>query len=383
MSMTSLRRAAALVVFAAMSVPAFAARIGPEVPATDSAGAQRNVVISREISRTLIAFDETAGEGQLSRVVVHQYESNLGIPLGRATFSVDPSTHHQRRPAFGRNMVAWVEEDPHGPGASLWWQGLGGYEIGSNYGPEGSSERVADVARGTRIEVVNTHVFHVILWTAPDGRLMGVYRSLLALIGYDPSPFPVTVEAAMNPSAAEDWNDGVLIAYNDAASSAMRATTLARRGTQQTVDIAPAGASAPRVVFNGTDFIVFWSMPDGATYAQRVSAVGGLAVKIGSARRIGDGTLHAASFGADDEYFLAVEREGRFALLRFDRDLDLLEEASFTARLAPGERVSLSSEFRLRPMLAYGARRRGGEVPEAVFRVVDEGVKAQRRRSMR
>jgi hypothetical protein len=355
--------------------------VGPEVAVTDSEGAQRNVVISRDSSRTLIAFDETPAEGQLSRVVFHQYEANSGVRLGRETFTVDASTHHQRRPALGRNLVAWVEEDPNGPGASLWWQPLGGYLLGSNYGPTWKAERVADVARGTRLDVVNTHVFHVMIWTAPDGRLKAVYRSLLARIGYDPSPFYLTLDAAVNPSAAGAWNNGVLIAYNDPASSAIRATTLWGMQPAAAVDIAPAGASAPRVVETGTDYVVFWSMPDGNTYAQRMTTADAVPVKIGDVRMISDGVLHDASFGSDHQYFLAVERRGRFAALRLDRDLEVTDDAPFTAPVDPGATVSLSGEFVRHPMIAYPSQRAGG--PKAVLRVVEDGTATHRRRPMR
>lgn len=388
------------------SLSGFAVEVGPETPVSAPVGqqGQQNAAISRDSSRTLIAFEQKPVEGQLSRVVFHQYEANMGVALGRETFALQPSSRHQRRPAMGNNMLAWVEEDPGGNGASLTWTALGGYTVGTNFAPrDGRPERVGDVAMGTPIEVFHMHVFHVILWTAPDGLLKGVYRSLLARIGYNESVFDVTDEPAVNPSAGTPWNNTpALIAYNrpvpsgECASCPQRFSIRARthgshldhfpfsgKATATAIDIAPAGAFAPRVVASATDVVVFWSMEEGGSYAQRVNTAGGLAVKIGGVRKLHDGTLHDASLGVDGEYYLAVQKGLRFAFVRVDRDLDLIESVPFAAHLAPGATISLGSDTRTGAMLSYAAQRPGETAPKAVFRVVGDNVAGQRRRSVR
>ena len=370
------------------SVSASALSVGRPVPVAPNPGAsQQNVVVSRDSSRTLIAFDERVDGASATRVVLHQYEVDLGPSLGRETFLVAPSDLNQRRPALGRMMTAWVAENGQ---ASLWYQSSSAYIIGSNYEPDGTPERVAAVTPGTRIAVFNTHVFHVLVWTGVDGRLQTAERSLLARIGYDPTPWALTVDEAVNPAVTDTPSTHTpLVAYNHPVTlegttrNSVRATTIWSRNPQPAVDIAPAGASEPRVVFNGTDFFVFWSMDDG-TYAQRVSTQGGQALRLGEPRKIAEGQFHDASAGARGDTFVVVDYGTRFALLRFDGELDRIDAARFSANLAPGSKISLSAHFHASPMLAYAEIDPANVTrSRAVFRLVDDGTAAGRRRSVR
>jgi hypothetical protein len=330
--------------------------------------------------RTLVAFEEAAAEGEPSRVVLHQYE----VPIshrGRETFALQASPRDQRRPVLGHSMVAWVEEEPNGGAASLWYQALFGHEVGTSYSPQEPAERIADVAPGTSISIFHSHVFHIIVWTAPDGRLKGVFRSLLARIGYDPSPFYLSDDAAINPATDNFYGDSELIAYNHPATNTIRATMLWGMAPQPAIDIAPAGASAPRVINTGKDYIVFWSMQDGGTYAQRVGAADGIAFRIGEPRRIHDGTLHDVTRGQTEEYFLTLARGARFAFVRLDADLDVTDDVAFGARLAGGK-ISVSTSAAVETMLAYSALRDDG-TSQAVFRLVGEDAAKPRRRSVR
>lgn len=356
----------------------------------------RNVTISRDQVRTLVAFEETATEQQLDRVVLHQYEANV-FPLGRETFTVQSSTHHQRRPAVEGNLIAWVEEDPNGPDAWVWWQPLGGYTLGSNFGPTAPAERIEMAALGTRLSVFKEHVFHVVLWTAPDGRLKGVYKQLVTRLGFNESTFYVTEEEAINPSTDGYAPSGTaLVAYNHEIPPqgcpgfctprySVRATVVRGYMPQAAIDIAPAGASAPRVVYHygSGDYFIFWSMEDGGTYVQRVNTKGGVPVAVGDARKIHDGLLHDASAGKDGELFVVVAEVGRFALLRFDAQFDVLESAPFHARLAGDSPISISGRY-VRPMLAYSARQpNDGASSRAVIRLTGDDGASQRRRTVR
>jgi hypothetical protein len=180
-----------------------------------------------------------------------------------------------------------------------------------------------------------------------------------------------------------------LVAYNHPVTvegttrNSVRATTIWSRDPQPAIDIAPAGASAPRVVFNGTDFFVLWSMEDG-TYAQRVSTLGGQAMKLGEPRKIAEGQLHDASAGARGDTFVVVDYGTRFALLRFDSELDRIDGTRFTANLAPGSKISLSAHYYASPMLAYAEVDPAHATrSRAVFRLVDDGTPVARRRSVR
>lgn len=362
-----------------------------------SAAWQANVTISRDQLRTLVAFEETAAEQQLDRVVLHQYEANVFFPLGRETFTVQSSTHHQRRPAVEGNLIAWVEEDPNGPDAWVWWQPLGGYTYGSNYGPAAPAERIEMAARGTRLAVFKHHVFHAVLWTAPDGRLKGVYKQLLTRLGFDESTFYVTADTAINPSTDGYAPLGTaLVAYNHeippqgcpgfcTPRHSVRATVVGRSIPRPEIDIAPAGASAPRVVYQhgSGDYFIFWSMEDGGTYVQRVDTRGGAPVAVGEARKVHDGTLHDASVGEDGEFFVVVAEAGRFALLRFSAQFDVLENAPFHARLAGDSPISISGRY-VRPMMAYPAREpNDGASSRAVLRLTGDDAAPPRRRAVR
>ena len=362
-----------------------AAEVGPEIPVTETAAAlQQNAVISRASSRTLIAFEEIPADGQPSRVVLHQYEANLAVSRGRETFALPASARYQRRPALGPNMIAWVEEDADGGNATLWWQALDGYTVGASFRPVGTPERGENVAPGTPLEITNTHVFHILLWTAPDGRLKTMERSLIARIGYDLTPWYATNERAINPSAAGGWGTwAVTVAYNyeiEPGRYGVRATALWGRSPAPAVDIAPAGASAPRVVYNGIDYVVFWSMEDGATYGQRLSNSQGQVVRLGNAQKVADGVLHDVALGVNRDYNMVVDQGGRFALLRLGKELDVEESTPFQARLLPNERISLGSDQWTTPMLAYGSR----TASRAVLRTVaDVPPGAKKRRSAR
>lgn len=361
-----------------------AAEVGPEVPVTETEAAlQQNVVISRHTSRTLIAFDEIPAAGQPSRVVLHQYDANLVVSRGRETFALPASARDQRRPALGANMIAWVEEDADGGNATLWWQALDGYTVGASFRPVGSPERGENVAPGTPLEIVHYHVFHGLVWTAPDGRLKAMERSLIARIGYDPSPWYVTNEPAVNPAGAGIWGGNQpLVAYNYEAAPGrygVRATALWGRSPAAPTDIAPAGASAPRVVYNGLDYVIFWSTEDGATWAQRASSSNGQVIRLGDAVKIAGGVLHDVALGVNRDYNLVVDQGGRFALLRLGKELDVEDSTPFQARLLPNERISLGSDQWTTPMLAYGSR----TVSRAILRTVEPSAGPKKRRSSR
>lgn len=380
-----MKRSVAVLLSLLATLSIFAAEVGPEVPVTETPAAlQQNVVISRHTARTLIAFEEVPSEGQPSRVVLHQYEANLVVPRGRETYALPASAWHQRRPALGSNMIAWVEEDPSGPTASLWWQALNGYTVGANFSPQGAAERGEDVARGTSIEIVHYHVFHGLVWTAPDGRLKAMERSLIARIGYDPSPWYVTNEPAINPAGAGIWGGNQpLVAYNYEAAPGrygVRATALWGRSPAAPTDIAPAGASAPRVVYNGLDYVIFWSTEEDATWAQRASSSNGQVIRLGEAVKVADGELHDVALGVNRDYNMVVDQGGRFALLRLGKELDVEESTPFQARLLPNERISLGSDQWTTPMLAYGSR----TVSRAVLRTTEQTPSgAKKRRSSR
>lgn len=365
---------------------------------SNSAAWQQNPTVSRDQERTLLAWEEIGGPAQLSRVVLHQYEANLGgRRAGRATFDVQSSPRHQRRPALGNSLVAWVEEDPSGfPAASVWFQALY-VGIGENFAPTGKAERVtSEAALGTRLLVLHRHVFHLILWTSKNGHLAAVERSLVARIGYDQSEFFVTDEPAVNPAGdgySAHIGGPLLVAYNRPEPSehacpmdcpprfSVRATMLLGRSPQKSIAIAPAGASAPRVVFDGTAYVIFWSMDTGGTFAQRVSASG---VPIGTPRRIHDGSLHDATLGRGEEHYVVVEHQGRYEVLRLGKDLTRIESIPFHARLAGDALIEISGDRHTLPMLTYATRRENdGASSRVVFRLIEEHVAVGKRRSVR
>ena len=363
-----------------VSISATALEIGPPVAFAPRRGvSQEQVSISRLSERTLITFEERRADG-ISSAVVHQVEANMLIRLGPETNEVASSSHAQRNPAICESAVAWLENAP-GDETSLWWQALFYVSPTESFRPRGTAERVAAVAPRTRLLVTAEHVFHIFIWTAPDGRLKAIDRSLVARIGYDPSPYYVTSDTAVNP-AAPGWSrdETALLAYNHPLADgrfSVRAASFSRRHPGAAIDIAPAGASAPHVVFNGIDFVVYWSMDSGGTFAQRVSTAGGLTIKLGEVVRISDGRLHGATDGPA-ETFVVVDEGFQFALLRLDGGLHVVEYVPFAARAVEGSSISVSSDDWTLPMLAYAEPSVDG-TSRAVYRVVAERLTPKRR----
>lgn len=390
-------RTAALALVLLTNVSLFARTLGREIPVTDSPAAQQHVALTRDSWRTLLGWQETAAPGELSRVLVHQQEAP-SWSLGRATFTVQASPRHQRTPVFGNSMVAWLEEDPASSATSVWYQAIL-VDVGKNYQPIDPAEKVADAARGTRLHVLNYHVFHALVWTGVDGRLMAAERSLVARIGFDPTPWYATNERAENPAADgydASQNGWPLIAYNVAVPEMpcstdcrnpllVKATVLGGRAPQQSIFISKPGASAPDVVQTATGYLIFWSdLADGGTYVQRVTTTAGAVVPIGTNRKIHDGDIHDASSAPNNEVVMVVEEgPARFTFLRLDRDLEVVERIPFAATLAGESRIRISANDVPRTMIAYTTLAADGVTPRAVFRLVEDGPGSPKRRAIR
>jgi len=393
-------RSAAIAFALLTNVSLFARGVGPERPVTEPvthpAAAQQHVAASRDAYRTLLAWEESA-PGQLSRVLVHQYEAP-SWSLGRQTFTVQSSPHHQRTPVFGSSMVAWLEDDPGSTATSVWYQPIL-VSIGKNYEPYNKAEKVGDAARGTRLHVLNYHVFHTLVWTAPDGRLMAAERSLIARIGFDPTPWYLTTEVAVNPAAdgyGPSQNGWPLIAYNAEVPGppcsgncerlySVKATVLGARAPQASILIGGPGSSAPDVVQTATEYLVFWSMKDdGGTFVQRATTAAGSVIPAGANRRVHDGQLHDASIAPNNEVVMVVEEGERFLFLRLDRDFNVVESIPFHAQLAGDSRMRISSsQGNANPIITYTTVEADGVTPRAVFRLVEDSAAMPKRRSTR
>lgn len=365
-----------------------------------SAGWQQNVVASRDtlgLINRAIAWDEVTGDEQLSKVYVQRYDQS-GAPLDGRGMPVAQSQHHQRRPVFGRAMIAWIEEDPVTGAASVWWRGFYAPSF-SQTGPApaefaGEPVRVADAAPGSSVSISHAHVFHVLFWESPEGRIKGVKVSMFARIGYDPFPFYVSPGPGdSNPAAAATYGNSVLVTWNRAhpqpvcadicfpPQHSIHAKSMDVFGypPSSTNEIAAPGVSEPRPVLNGTDFFVFWSDPRG-TLARRVSTTG---VPIGAERLLHPGTLHDVVW-LDGQFFMAVDEGARFAFLRLDAELNVVENVPFHARLAGGDAMSLAPVWSGDFVLAYAARQSNeGASSRAVMRLVGESVASPRRRTVR
>lgn len=367
----------------------FAAEVGPEIEVTQSASiplaAQRNVHLEHSPTATLAAFEELTPAG-VSRIVLHQYRANLAVPLGRETFTAigTPLVAQHDPHTFG-SMLSYQEVDPAATYPWLTWEVMSNHRVGSNFAPQGRPERIAEVQPGTRHTVVPAQ-FYLLVWTAPDGRLHAAHRQILTLVGFDMRPFPITSEPAVNPAGIEQRNiSPVFIAYNRPEPSgkySIRAVGVAGYFAQPAIDIAPEGASEPRVIFHGFEHIVFWSMEDGGTYAQRVRVPpGGMAVKEHPAVRFYSGELHDVTEGPNNEFYAVVDEGWRFVVLRLDSSLNVLEVMPFRASVAAGEKVRISGDRWETPIIAYTAETPVG--PRAVLRLIEARTPPTKRRSAR
>lgn len=366
------------------ALPLAAADLGQEIEVTEAAAplaAQRGVFVSHDSSRTLVAFEE---EG---RLVLHQYEARTGKILGRETFEVGRPGTRKRGARIFQSMIVWVEADPQDPQREfLWSQQMGDFRVGSNFRPVGQPERIAEVKAGTDIAIFKPGVLYLIAFTAPDGALYGVHRQLQTLVGFDRRPFYLTWEQALNPALPRIYiTDPTLVAYNHPEPSgkhSIKATTLSRN-VRPGLDIAPEGASKPVVVTNRAEHVVLWSMEnEQATYAQRVRLLSdGSMSKVGGVVRLYDGVLHDATLAPNGEYYVAVDEGWRFALLRVDSRMNVLATTPFRAQVTEGERISISGDNWMTPVLAYAAETYAA--PRAVLRLVEERTAPAKRRSTR
>jgi hypothetical protein len=111
-----------------------------------------------------------------------------------------------------------------------------------------------------------------------------------------------------------------------------------------------------------------------------VSATG---VPIGAERLLHPGTLQDVVW-LEGQFFMAVDEGARFAFLRLDADLNVVESVPFHARLAPGESMSIAPSWSGDFVLAYAARNPNeGASSRAVLRLVGENVASPRRRTVR
>lgn len=350
--------------------------VGPEIPVVEAPAVQGNVAVDNDGLGLFVAFEEVPAGGGLSRIVLHRY-----MPL-RTTEVLPPSSNHQRRPVVTADLLAYVEETPDGTSASLLWRELQTLRSGLLMV---DVEEVAKVKPGTAIEVFRAGLFFIV-WTAPEGNLKCVERKIgPTAIAYWRGVRDVTYEPGVNPAAADSYGGYPgLIAYNTPGPSGryrIRATTApGPYSPNPAIDIAPEGASAPKVVFDGTSFVVFWTMEEeGVTYARRVSTADGKLLPLGEPRKIHDGVLHDATIGPGKEYYLAVDEGVRYAVLRLDRQLALAERTPFYANPADGALLSISADDMPRqPVLTYP-----DFTSRAVLRVVEDQDTPRRRRSTR
>jgi hypothetical protein len=285
-----------------------------------------------------------------------------------------------------RSMLAYLEDDPAATYPWLTWEVMTDHRVGSSFEPQGRPERVAEVKPGTKVLIIPRNLY-LLVWTAPDGTLRGAWRQILTLIGFDKSAFRLTSEPAVNPAASRRFLSGnapVILAYNRAEPSgkySIRAT-VANAPLQQTLDIAPAGASAPRIVFDGTSQFIFWSMDSGGVFAQRMqNAAYGTTEKSGDAVRVYEGVLHDVTDGPNNELYAVVDEGWRFAVVRFDSSLKVLETMPFHADVATGESVRISGDVWVTPVIAYTASTPAGS--RAVMRFIGARTPPTKRRSAR
>lgn len=395
-----IRQLGTVVVSCWVAVSLLASSVGPEIVVKDvGAGRTPSVALSRDSSRTVLTWDESAGAGQLSRVMLHRHESRpgRGPVLGPQTFPVASSPHPQKSPTPGNGLVAWVEEEPTGSGivGSVWYQPLE-FWTDQTWAPSGPAGKLGDAVRGTKLAVTHYHVFHAIVWTGLDGRLMAAERSLIARIGFDPSPWQVTTDYAINP-ATDGWSASIdsrpLVAYNAEVPTppcsvcvpvyVVRATVLGGRTPQPSIYLTAPGTSAlgPDVVATGTDYAVFWSMQSGGTFGIRVATGSGAPVTNGDLKKIHDGELHDASNAPNNEMVMVVKEGERFLFLRLNRDLKVLESVPFLANLAAGSRMKISADPSTGPMISYAAATGvAGQGSRIVYRLVDDAAPPPRKR---
>lgn len=347
-------------------------------------------------TRTVVAWDERLGEQQRRKVFLQRLDDDgqplLGRGIGVADTAVD-----QLNPALGGSAIAWLqqEKDAFDRPASVHLR----FFDGDGHLTLAAPLALGDAQAGSRIAVAAAGTTHLVVWTAPNGQIVGMRVSPERYL--DLQPFVISRHdrrRAINPSIASDGRD-FFVAWNVEEYGSgcgpcfpvhsISAAAVSAAGVIGTpFEVAASWSTRPSVVWNGAQYAAFWLRAGDGARSAFVQEFDGGGNAVGSARAIPLLREPLDVLWNGTEYVVATVtwdlRAGlELAVARFSRDLTLLELVPLVSRWRESTDVSIVARRDGGALLTYEADLDGTRTSRAVVRSIGEGLAIPRRRAVR
>ena len=276
--------------------------------------------------QTVVVWSEYAGDEGKRRVMMQRLDD--AGPLDGRGVVVAESHRSQFRPVIAGSLIAWIEEENEygdaGRVSVVRAKAIHGDRV-IEVGPAQFYSRVAIAAVGTT---------HLVAWASPDGEIKTTRVSRESVL----DPVPLTIGPGVDPAVATDGHR-FLVAWNRIRPvpcvegcippRSIHAAAISRTGNlaSAVLDLGPEDSSAPVVVWNGSDYVVFWfdsewyGPPRRRMLSRRVSRAG---VPEGMATPIAEPATPLSARWSGEDYLLVVAGD-EFSLVRVDEDFKLVD----------------------------------------------------------
>ncbi|HJW95520.1 MAG TPA: hypothetical protein VJ901_18020 [Thermoanaerobaculia bacterium] len=313
----------------------------------------------------VIAWEEIIGAEQRHQLRMQR------VPADGDPVIVQESVSDQLNPAAGGQLIAWLEN------GHVFARRLGN----DNALPIGDVLSLGESSTDARIAIAAVGARHLVVWESPDHHIVGA--RILDGVLLDTKPF------AISHGSAREWNatiatngDSFAVAWNRDYTggicvegcmppASIQSASVERDGVVgPTIEVAPMDARDPRLVWDGSDYVLFWTTRPSALFARHLGS---------PARKIRDGALPLGVTWTGSEYLVAFASGGYLFAGRVDAALNLQEVASVT---------TIDTSFRdavLSPAVLAYPTKSNFDVSRAVVRIIGEDASpaASRRRTSR
>lgn len=312
-----------------------------------------------------IAWEEIIGAGQRHQLRMQR------VPVDGDPVVVQESSADQLNPAAGGQLIAWLEN------GNVFARRLGN----DTSLPVGDVLRLGESAADARIGIAAIGTRHLVVWESPDHHIVGTRIRDGALL--DAKPF------AISNGAGREWNatvatngDSFVVAWNRdftcgiCIEGCMPPTTIQSAAISRdglvgtTTEVASMDARDPRIVWDGSGYVIFWTARPSSLQARRVTTSG---VPIDEPRIIRENSLPLGVAWNGSDFLVAFASNGQLFTARIDARLNLQETALVTTIDTPFRNVVL-----LPNLLAYPSKK-SFDVSRAVMRAIGEQTSPRRR----
>lgn len=294
---------------------------------------QDSTAAGRRGSRTVFAWEEIAGAAQLHRVMLQRLDAR-GLPLDGRGIPVAASARHQRRPALAGSLIAWVDEDPLHTNASrtaVWAKLLDAAGV-----PYGEAFEVGEAQYGSSLAMAAAGNAHLVVWQRGArivaARIDPYAQTRSAPFFLSSGPGDNFVDVATDGSGflvtwQRDRYDGISCIPGCTPPRSLHAAAVTHWGVPvgPESEVAPRGDHfTPMVVWNGSQYAVFWTELEDGTMMRTVRRGG---IVTGATRVAAANQWLRALRWTGAEYRLLLTGESN-ALVLLDRDLRVVDSVA-------------------------------------------------------